>query len=96
MGLSHEHVGPKILAKIQIYILTRAELLFTLCSETPCTYRNISVLTQKIAEIVLFLSSFNRIIYNCQVNVLKVSNSEVILQRKHFALWVQSLFPFAL
>ena len=29
MGLSHEHVGPKILAKIQIYILTRAELLLS-------------------------------------------------------------------
>jgi hypothetical protein len=37
MGLSHEHVEPKILAKIQIYILPRAELLFTLCSEIPCT-----------------------------------------------------------
>ena len=36
MGLSHKHVGPKILAKIQIYILTRAELLFTLCPEIPC------------------------------------------------------------
>ena len=35
MGLSHEHVGPKILEKVQIYILTRAELLFTLCSEIP-------------------------------------------------------------
>jgi hypothetical protein len=27
MGLSHEHVGPKILAEIKIYILTSAELL---------------------------------------------------------------------
>ena len=36
MGLSHEHAGSKILAKIQIYILTRAELLFTLCPEIPC------------------------------------------------------------
>ena len=35
MGLSHKHAGPKILAKIQIYILTRAELLFTLCPEIP-------------------------------------------------------------
>ena len=33
-----EHVGPKILAKIKIYILTRAELLFNLCYEIPCTY----------------------------------------------------------
>jgi hypothetical protein len=36
MGLSHEHVGPKILAKIKIYILTRAELLCRLCYEIPC------------------------------------------------------------
>ena len=35
MGLSNKQVGPKLLAKIQIYILTRAELLFTLCSEIP-------------------------------------------------------------
>ena len=27
MGLTNEHVGPKILAKIKIYVLTRAELL---------------------------------------------------------------------
>ena len=38
MGLSHEHVGPKILAKIKIYILTRAELLFHLCYEIPCMF----------------------------------------------------------
>ena len=36
MGLSHEHVRPKILAKIKIYVLTRAELLITLCYEIPC------------------------------------------------------------
>ena len=36
MSLSHEHVGPKILAKIKIYVLTRAELLFPLCYEIPC------------------------------------------------------------
>ena len=36
MGLSHEHVGPNILAKIKIYVLTRAELLFPLCYEVPC------------------------------------------------------------
>jgi hypothetical protein len=38
MGLSHEHVGPKILAKIKIYILTRVELLCRLCYEIPCTF----------------------------------------------------------
>jgi hypothetical protein len=36
MALSHEHVGSKILAKIKIYILSRAELLCTLCNEIPC------------------------------------------------------------
>ena len=38
MGLSHEHAESKILEKIQIYILTRAELLFTLCLEIPCNW----------------------------------------------------------
>ena len=37
MLLSPEHVGSKISAKIKIYILTRAELLITLCNETPCS-----------------------------------------------------------
>ena len=37
MGLSNKQVGPKLLSKIQIYILTRAELLFTLFSEIPCS-----------------------------------------------------------
>ena len=36
MSLSHEHVGPKILRKIKMYVLTRAELLFPLCYEIPC------------------------------------------------------------
>ena len=36
MSLSHEHVGSKILAEIEIYILTRAELLCPLCYEIPC------------------------------------------------------------
>ena len=36
MGLTNEHVEPKILAKIKIYVLTRAGLLFTLCYEIPC------------------------------------------------------------
>ena len=36
MGLTNEHVGPKIVAKIKIYVLTRDELLFNLCYEIPC------------------------------------------------------------
>ena len=38
MGLTNEHVGPKILAKIKIYVLTRAEILFQVCYEIPCKY----------------------------------------------------------
>ena len=47
MGLTNEHVGPKILAKIKIYVLTRVELLFNLCYEIPCRcqYYNIKVFT---------------------------------------------------
>ena len=36
MALSHEHVGIKILAKIRIYILSRAKLLCSVCHEIPC------------------------------------------------------------
>ena len=38
MPLSLEHVESKIVAKIKIYILTRAELLFNLCYEIPCIF----------------------------------------------------------
>ena len=38
MPLTYEHVGSKKPAKINAYMLTRAELLITLCYETPCTY----------------------------------------------------------
>ena len=36
-GVSQKHIEPLILTKIQINILTRAELLYTLCYEVPCT-----------------------------------------------------------
>jgi len=36
MSLSHEHIGSKIPAKINIFMLTRAELLIHLCYEIPC------------------------------------------------------------
>ena len=36
MGLTNENVGPKILEKIKIYVLNRAELLFKVCYEIPC------------------------------------------------------------
>ena len=37
MGVSQGHIGLLISEKIQTYILTRAELLFTLCYEIHCT-----------------------------------------------------------
>ena len=36
-GVSQEYIGPSILEKIQMYILTRAEILYTLCYEIPCS-----------------------------------------------------------
>ena len=55
MGLTNEHVGPKILAKIKIYVLTRAELLITLCYEIPCNFQGGRRVSVKFlnAEIVL-------------------------------------------
>ena len=44
-GVSQEHIGPLIVAKIQIYTLTRGELLCTLCSEIPCNTYIYTVLT---------------------------------------------------
>ena len=38
MGVSQEDIGPLISKEIQMYFLTRAELLFTLCNEIPCMY----------------------------------------------------------
>ena len=46
MALTNEHVGPMILAKIKIYVFTRAELLFQVCYETPC----ISVLASVVRQ----------------------------------------------
>ena len=42
MGLPNEHVGPIILAKIKIYVLNRAELLFQICYEILCSLENIN------------------------------------------------------
>ena len=36
-GVSQEYIGLLIQEKIQMYILTRAELLYTLCHEIPCS-----------------------------------------------------------
>ena len=41
MGLTNELVGSKIVAKIKIYVLARAELLFNLCYEIPCSLKQL-------------------------------------------------------
>ena len=46
MPLSHEPAGSKILAEIEIYSLTRAELLCPLCYEIPCILK-IQIIIQK-------------------------------------------------
>ena len=69
MSLSHEHVGPKILGKIKIYVLTRAELLFPLCYEIPC---NTLCLTATYNYIGLFIFAYGKMM-DCQKQVLKNS-----------------------
>ena len=56
MSLTNEHVGPMILAKIKIYVFTRAELLFQVCYETPCTYQRLN--TQVLENTVRLIQSY--------------------------------------
>ena len=59
MGLTNENVGPKILAKIKIYDLTRAELLFTLCYEIPCNRTKIlKIISLDFGRNDVFMKSF--------------------------------------
>jgi hypothetical protein len=48
---SHERVGPKVSTKIKVYILSRAELIHTLCNEIPCTYVAYSKLFRSAEDI---------------------------------------------
>ena len=57
MGLTNEHVGPKILAKIKIYVLTKAELLFQVCYEIPCTLLQLYCSQQGCIEYVLVVNT---------------------------------------
>ena len=41
--LFHEHIGPKISAKIKSYILSRAKLLCSFCHETPCIQQHLAL-----------------------------------------------------
>ena len=57
MSLSHEHGGSKVLAKIKIYILTRVELLFTLCYEIPCTKNQSNLSKQNSSKNIISLGA---------------------------------------
>ena len=60
MGLTNEHVGPKVLQKIKIYVLTRAELLFKVCYEIPCiTYKKSQIINQKNQLLPAKVSYYN-------------------------------------
>ncbi len=51
MGLSHEHTGLKMLAKIKIYILSRAKLLCTVWDEIPCCVYGWSLMLVLISDV---------------------------------------------
>ena len=57
MSQSYEHAGLKILAKIKIYILSRANLLYTVWDETPCSSKNqsIFIISRHLFEIFVCL-----------------------------------------
>ena len=57
MGLTNENVGPKTLVKIKIYVLTRAELLFKVCYEIPCTLAHFESGREMEVSLLLFLLS---------------------------------------
>ena len=50
MSLSRENVGPKIATNIKVYILTRSELLCSLCYEIPCNSHNSTTVNPISAE----------------------------------------------
>ena len=67
MSLSHEHVGSKIPAKINTYMLTRAELLIHLCYEIPCNRKIFGLVDQQETPVVDNVTTAVR--YLCTKNV---------------------------
>ena len=64
MGLTNEHVGSKKPAKINAYILSRAELLITLCYEIPCM---LCYLDQKVNFAYLVGITYLHTYLKCQI-----------------------------
>ena len=71
MALSHEHLGSKTLAEIDIYILTRAELLCPHCYEIPC-----SIYSRLVLKATTNDQSFKNdaLIFLCQCKVSIVNS----------------------
>ena len=73
MRLTPQRVGPTILGKIKIYVLTRAELLIPLCYEIPCikakwyTTKQRTVLSAHFIAHCLSLTDFSLV----KKNILK-------------------------
>ena len=76
MGLTNENVEPKILAKIKIYVLTRAELLFMVCYEIPCS---------KQIEIPHFLT----VLFSLPYSKLPCSIAFLLSIVNKFAFWIE-------
>ena len=95
MGLSNKQVGPKLFAKIQIYILIRAELLFKLCSKIPCILESFytaqykSTLEYLGKPITVFLSNYSECGFwvpsgsGINSDVSKISKNQKIIIKGH-------------
>jgi hypothetical protein len=73
MGLSHEFGGPKISAKIKIYILKRAELLFPLSYEIPCETR-----TFILCRLANMLNNFVNFRYSIIKKLLYLAHGKLV------------------
>ena len=94
MGLTNEHVGHKLLAKIKIYVLTRAELLFPLCYEIPCTifFKNEDNVRHPAFSVLQKLSH-----YSCSIflSILLYFLPPKSFQREVFVFRFQRLFTYS-
>ena len=108
MVLTNENVGPKILAKIKIYVLTRAELLFKVCYEIPCNRVNKSKYSLFTYWMIIHIRLTNTpIMPNClfwynffSLQILKsvhlvcsVSETYHVIQDLGFSFWSTSSKP---
>ena len=90
MSLFQKHIKSQISAKTKVYILTRAELLFTLCDEIPWMTKLVMLLEMCLSSMKKdYLhkkeeeqSLLNTSTWNFRLNIKKLSTK----QRKHNSL----------